>query len=159
MCEALHWRHNDHGGVSNHQPRGCLTQSFIQTQMKENIKAPRHWPLCGEFTGTGEFPAQRASNAENVSIWWRHHESTLPLQAIVTQAAEVWTLEWILSCYAAAQIAYLQGHISDVDAMHYEEIWKRKSPWSAFMSMEYDSKNTWFEKNYFRAKLFSEEEW
>ena len=25
---------------------------------------------------TGEFPAQRASNAENVSIWWRHHVST-----------------------------------------------------------------------------------
>ena len=23
--------------------------------------------------GTGEFPAQRASYAENVSIWWRHH--------------------------------------------------------------------------------------
>ena len=22
---------------------------------------------------TGEFPAQRASNADNVSIWWRHH--------------------------------------------------------------------------------------
>ena len=22
---------------------------------------------------TGEFPAQKASNAENVSIWWRHH--------------------------------------------------------------------------------------
>ena len=49
-----------------------FTQSFIQTQMKENIKAPRHWPLCGEFTGTGEFPAQRDSNAENVSIWWHH---------------------------------------------------------------------------------------
>ena len=46
---------------------------FIQTQIKENIKAPRHWPLCGEFTGTGEFPAQRASYAENVSIWWCHH--------------------------------------------------------------------------------------
>ena len=24
--------------------------------------------------GTGEFPAQMASNAENVSIWWRHHD-------------------------------------------------------------------------------------
>ena len=23
----------------------------------------------------GEFPAQRASNADNVSIWWRHHAS------------------------------------------------------------------------------------
>ena len=43
-------------------------------QMKENIKASRHWPLCGEFTGTSEFPAQTASNAENVSIWWRHHD-------------------------------------------------------------------------------------
>ena len=50
-----------------------FTQPFLQTQIKENIKAPRHWPLCGEITGTDEFPAQRASNAENVSIWWRHH--------------------------------------------------------------------------------------
>ena len=29
--------------------------------------------MRGNFTGTGEFPAQRASNAENASIWWRHH--------------------------------------------------------------------------------------
>ena len=46
-----------------------FTQPFIQTQIKENIKAARHWPSCG----TGEFPAQMASNEENVSIWWRHH--------------------------------------------------------------------------------------
>ena len=26
-----------------------------------------------EFNGTGEFPAQMASKAENVSIWWRQH--------------------------------------------------------------------------------------
>ena len=42
-------------------------------QIKENIKVPRHWPLCGEFTGTCEFPAQKASYAEKVSILWRHH--------------------------------------------------------------------------------------
>ena len=30
--------------------------------------------LCGGNSPvTGEFPTQRASNAENVSIWWRHH--------------------------------------------------------------------------------------
>ena len=30
--------------------------------------------LCaGNSPVTGEYPAQRASNAENVSIWWRHH--------------------------------------------------------------------------------------
>ena len=27
----------------------------------------------GNSPGTGGFPAQMASNAENVSIWWRHH--------------------------------------------------------------------------------------
>ena len=56
-----------------------FTQSFIQAYIKENIKAPPHWPLCGEFTGTDEFPAQRASNAENVSIWWRHHGQPAPI--------------------------------------------------------------------------------
>ena len=31
--------------------------------------------LCeGNSPVTGEFPAQRASIAENVSIWWRHHD-------------------------------------------------------------------------------------
>ena len=28
-----------------------FTQPFIQAQIKENIKATRHCPLCGEFTG------------------------------------------------------------------------------------------------------------
>ena len=28
-----------------------FTQPRIQAQIKENIKAPRHWHLCGEFTG------------------------------------------------------------------------------------------------------------
>ena len=32
-----------------------VTQAFIQAYINENIKAPRHWPLWGEFTG--EFPA------------------------------------------------------------------------------------------------------
>ena len=125
-ADALHWRHNDHDGVSNHQPHGCLLnrlfrrrskktsklrvtglcvgnspgtgefpgqmasnaenvsiwwrhhvktgpQTFVLVQIKENTKAPRHWPLCWEFTGTGEFPAKKTSYAENVCIWWRHH--------------------------------------------------------------------------------------
>ena len=33
-----------------------FTQPFIQAQIKENIKAPRHWPLCGEFTGDWWIP-------------------------------------------------------------------------------------------------------
>ena len=53
-----------------------FTQSFIHTQVKWNIIAPRHWPFRGEFTMDRWFTAQRASNAENVYIWWRHHDMT-----------------------------------------------------------------------------------
>ena len=36
--------------------------------------------LCvGNSPGTGEFPVQMASNAENVSIWWRHHAEVLSI--------------------------------------------------------------------------------
>ena len=35
--------------------------------------------LCeGKSSVTGEPPSQRASNAENVSIWWRRHEFIHP---------------------------------------------------------------------------------
>ena len=33
-----------------------ITQPFIQAQMKENIKAPRHWHLWGEFTSDRWIP-------------------------------------------------------------------------------------------------------
>ena len=34
--------------------------------------------LCaGKSPVTGEFPAQMANNAENVSIWWRHYGARL----------------------------------------------------------------------------------
>ena len=51
IYQSLKWCHNMPDGVSNHQPHSHLfTQHFIQAQIKENIKASRHWTLCGEFT-------------------------------------------------------------------------------------------------------------
>ena len=47
---SLQWRHNGRDSIKSPASR-FFTQPFIQTQIKENIKAPRHWPLCGEFTG------------------------------------------------------------------------------------------------------------
>ena len=35
---ALHWRHNDHGGVSNHQPRGCLLNRLFRHRWKKTSK-------------------------------------------------------------------------------------------------------------------------
>ena len=66
----LQWRYN--GRLKSPGSR-LFTQSFIQTQIKEKSKL-RVTGLCaGNTPVTGEFPAQMASNSENVSIWWRHH--------------------------------------------------------------------------------------
>ena len=68
----LQWRHNERDDVSDHQPHDCLLNRLFKVEIKEHIKVPRHWPLCpGNSPVTDEFPAQRASNGENVSIWWR----------------------------------------------------------------------------------------
>ena len=53
----------------------CLfAQPLVHAWIKENIKAPRHWPLWRESTGDRWIPPERSSNAENVFIWWRHHD-------------------------------------------------------------------------------------
>ena len=53
---ALHWRHNQRDSVSNHQPHDCLLNRLFKALNKENIKAPSHWPLWGEFTGDRWIP-------------------------------------------------------------------------------------------------------
>ena len=70
---TLQWRHNERDCILDHQPRDCLLNRLFKAQIKENIKAPRHCPLWGESPVTGEFSPKKASNGENVSIWWRHH--------------------------------------------------------------------------------------
>ena len=70
---ALQWRHNGRDGVSNHQPHDCWLNRLFGRRSKKTSKL-RVTGLCvGNSPVTGEFPTQRASNAENVSIWWRHH--------------------------------------------------------------------------------------
>ena len=66
----LQWRHNERDGVSNHhQKYDCLLNRLFRRRSKKTSK------LCvtGLCAVTGEFPAQMANNAENVSIRWRHH--------------------------------------------------------------------------------------
>ena len=75
----LQWRHKGRDSVSNHQSHDCLLNRLFRRRSKKTSK-PRVTGLCaGKSPVTGEFPAQMASNAENVSIWWRHHENGPPL--------------------------------------------------------------------------------
>ena len=71
---TLRWRHNELDGVSDLQPHDCLLNLLFRRRSKKTSKL-RVTGLCaGNSPWTGEFPAQNASNAENVSIWWRHHD-------------------------------------------------------------------------------------
>ena len=71
----LQWHHYGHDGVSNHQPCDCLFyRLFRRRSKKKKTSKPRVTGQCeGNSPVTGEFPAQRASGQENVSIWWRLH--------------------------------------------------------------------------------------
>ena len=54
--------------------RTIVYSTFIQVQMKEKTSKLRITGLCAENSSVAsEFPAQMASYAENVSIWWCHH--------------------------------------------------------------------------------------
>ena len=71
---ALQSRHNGRDGVLYHQSHQWLLNHSFRCRWKKSSK-PRVTGLCaGNSPVTGEFPAQMASNAENVSIWWRHHD-------------------------------------------------------------------------------------
>ena len=70
---SLLWRHNERDSVSNHQPHDCLLNRSFRCRSNETSK-PCVTSLCAGISPvTGEFPPQKASNAENVPIWWRHH--------------------------------------------------------------------------------------
>ena len=90
---SLQWRHNGHDSVSNHQPHDCLLKRLFRRRSKKTSKL-RVTGLCaGNSPGTGEFPAQMASNAENVSIWWSHHVINGLLS--VYHQAITWTYCWL----------------------------------------------------------------
>ena len=59
----LHWRHKWARCCLKSPASWSFAHSFHVTDLCEG-----HLPV------TGEFPSQRASNEENVSIWWRDHD-------------------------------------------------------------------------------------
>ena len=70
---ALQWRHNEHDCVSNHRHLDCSLDRLFRRRSKKTSKFCATGLCEGNSPVTGEFLSQRTSNAENVSIWWRHH--------------------------------------------------------------------------------------
>ena len=62
--DALQWRHNERGGVSNHRRLGGLLSRLFRRRSKKASKL-RVTDVCeGNPPVTGGFPSQRASDAE-----------------------------------------------------------------------------------------------
>ena len=105
---SLHGCHNGHDSVSNHQPHDCLLLNRLSRRRSKKISKFRVTGLCaGNSPETGELPAQMNSNAENVSIWWRHHVSsicnTFHWQFLKRQSYETLCQ---LVCYALSETAF-----------------------------------------------------
>ena len=107
LSYILHWHHNERDGVPNHRRFDGLLNRWFRHRSKKTSKL-RVTGLCeGNTPVTGEFPSQRASNAENVSIWWRHHAEI----RCVIQA------DYVLSMYEFVLIAlekncsHTEGHV------------------------------------------------
>ena len=71
---TLQWRYNERDSVSNYRRFDCSLNYVFRRRSKITSKLR----VTGLYEGnspaaTDEFPSQRASNAENVFIRWRHH--------------------------------------------------------------------------------------
>ena len=47
---------------------------YFDTDQRKHQSSASLAFCAGNLPEAGEFPAQMASNAENVSIWWRYHD-------------------------------------------------------------------------------------
>ena len=95
---SLQWLHNGRYCVSNHQPHDCLLRRRSKKTPKLGVTG-----LCeGNSPVTGEFPAQRASNVENVSIWWRYH-----VTGTKHNKARIMSMHLVLYCICHATMSYL----------------------------------------------------
>ena len=97
LSHSLQWRHNGCDSVSNHQPHICFLNRLFRHRSKKTSKLRVTGFCAGNSPEAGEFPAQMASNAENVSIWWRHHiTGSLWLESPVTSRLGQLRLIWLL---------------------------------------------------------------
>ena len=98
VSKTLQWRHNELDTYLKHQPHDCLLNLLFRFRSKKTSKL-RVTGICAwNSPVTGEFPAQRASNAGNVSIWWRHHVSAILFR--LQYDTELYAMSYcVLLCY------------------------------------------------------------
>ena len=113
----LRWRHNEHDGVSNHLTSRLFTQASIQAQIKESIKAPRDWPLWGEFTGHRWIPRTkgqlRGKRFHSVTSSWLSIIMRSYCMSVMT--SQFYANFWINCLLACTLLSFGTRILSDTD--------------------------------------------
>ena len=71
-CRASHYNDVMMGAMASQIISLTIVYSTVYSGSDQ--RKYQSWASLAFVLVTGEFPAQMASNAENVSIWWRHHD-------------------------------------------------------------------------------------
>ena len=143
---SLQWRHNGHDGISNHQLHDCLlNRFFFQVQIRENIKALRHWPLWGEFTGDRWIPLHKGPVTQKVFLF--DDIIMLPLQMTgsikpglrtavhqygypssfspkVAELHSQWSVKRSNNVFCLHHCWYLCNSVVKLEQQKFQEIWK-----------------------------------
>ena len=82
----------------------------MRADIKETLKSTLLALCGGNSPVTSEFPAETASNAEKVSIWWRHHGSIIkrpaPMTIHVAEAVRATLIKY-------SDVVYQENHYGD----------------------------------------------
>ena len=73
QIKPLEWHYNERDGISNHHCLSYLLNHLFRCRSKQTSKLCVNGLCDRNPLVTGEFFSQRASNTDNVSIWWCHH--------------------------------------------------------------------------------------
>ena len=83
----LHWCHNNHDGVSNHQPDGCLLNRLFRRRSKKTSKL-RVTGLC---VGNSPGPVNSPHNGPVTWKMFPFDDVTMPVPFLDTACIENWT--------------------------------------------------------------------
>ena len=147
---SLQWCYNECGGVSTHWRLDCLLNCLFRRTSKKTSKLQVTGLCAGNSLVTGEFPAQRASNMENVSIWWCHDIMTEGPKWCLHFTCSHSNQYWSIMAYFDEEvnapvlsnrliIGHNQSHLAcvchsrpfeDISQLPYDKFVLRKSLWS-----------------------------
>ena len=128
---SLQWHHNEHNDVSIHRRLGGLLNPLFRRRSKKTLKLCATGLCEGNPPVTSRFPPQRASNAENVSVWWLHH-GHCPFQPALSASV---TMDTTLSQPQLTSAGH-EGH-SNLEAMVIQSKYKSISPINILFRLRY----------------------